>query len=90
MPVSVGIFFFHTGFGVHPASYSMGTASSFPGLKRPGCETDRSPPTSTKIKNTWIYTFIHKRNSQLVKPREIINIWIIISIHDIFCDLYIK
>jgi hypothetical protein len=26
-----------------------------PGVKRPGHEADHSPPTSAKVKNTWIY-----------------------------------
>jgi len=29
------------------------------GVKRPGCEADHSPPTSTEIKNAWNYTAIH-------------------------------
>jgi hypothetical protein len=28
-----------------------------PGVKRLGCEADHSPPTSVKVKKTWIYTF---------------------------------
>jgi hypothetical protein len=27
-----------------------------PGVKRPGCEADHSPPTSAVVKKTWIYT----------------------------------
>ncbi|PNF15401.1 hypothetical protein B7P43_G00944, partial [Cryptotermes secundus] len=27
-----------------------------PGVKRPGCEADCSPPTSSKVKKMWIYT----------------------------------
>jgi hypothetical protein len=34
-----------TGSGVHPTSYTMGTGSSFPGVKRPGREVEHSPPT---------------------------------------------
>jgi hypothetical protein len=30
----------------------------FPGVDRPGCETDLSPPTSAEVKKTWIYTSI--------------------------------
>jgi hypothetical protein len=26
-----------------------------PGVKQPGLEADHSPPTSAKVKNTWIY-----------------------------------
>ncbi|PNF43534.1 hypothetical protein B7P43_G03911, partial [Cryptotermes secundus] len=46
-----------TGSGVHPASYPMGTDSSFPGVNRPGRETHHSPPASAEVKNIWIYTF---------------------------------
>ena len=35
-----------TGFGAHPASYSMGNRVSFPGVKRPKREADHSPPYS--------------------------------------------
>ena len=35
----------------HPVSYSMGTEGSFSGVKRPGCETDCSPPSSAEVKN---------------------------------------
>jgi hypothetical protein len=45
-----------TGSGVHPTSYTMGTGSSFPGVKRPWREADHSPPTSAKVKKMWIYT----------------------------------
>jgi hypothetical protein len=27
-----------------------------PGLKRPGCEVDNSPPTSAEVKKTWVCT----------------------------------
>jgi hypothetical protein len=30
--------------------------SSFPGIKRPGCEVDHSPPSNAEIKNEWSYT----------------------------------
>jgi hypothetical protein len=46
----------HTGSGVHPTSYKMGTGGSFPGVKRQGREADHSPPTSAKGKKKWIYT----------------------------------
>jgi hypothetical protein len=45
-----------TGSGVNPTSYTMGTVGSFPGVKRPGRETDHSSPTSAKVKKVWIYT----------------------------------
>jgi hypothetical protein len=40
-----------TGSVAHPASYPMGTVGSFPGIKRPRHEADRSPPTSAEVKN---------------------------------------
>jgi hypothetical protein len=40
-----------TDFGAHPSSYPMGTGGFFPGVKRPGCEADHSPPSSAEIKN---------------------------------------
>jgi hypothetical protein len=45
-----------TGSGVHPTFYTMGTGSSFPGVKRLGREADHSPPTSVEVKKMWIYT----------------------------------
>jgi hypothetical protein len=45
-----------TGSGAHPASYSMGNGSSFPGGKTAGSEADHSPPSSAEVKNAWIYT----------------------------------
>jgi hypothetical protein len=42
---------FQTGSGAHPASYPMGTGSPFLGLKRPGREADRSPPSSAEVKS---------------------------------------
>jgi hypothetical protein len=45
-----------TGSGAHPASYTMGTGGSFPGIKRPGREVDHSTPTSAEVKKMWIYT----------------------------------
>jgi hypothetical protein len=43
-------------YGVHPTFYTMGTRSSFPGVKRPGGEADHSPPTSAEVKKMWVYT----------------------------------
>jgi hypothetical protein len=59
VPVRSRIFTSHvvqTGSLVHSTSYTMGTAGSFPGVKRPGREADHSPPTSTEVKTMWIYT----------------------------------
>jgi len=33
--------------------YSMRTGALSPGLKRPECETDHSPPPSDEIKKAW-------------------------------------
>jgi len=40
-----------TGSGSHPTSYSVGTESSYLGVKRLGHEADHSPPSSYKVKN---------------------------------------
>jgi predicted heme/steroid binding protein len=42
---------FRTVTGTHTGPYLIGTGSSFPGLKRPGREVDRSPPSSAEVKN---------------------------------------
>jgi len=42
--------------GAHPASYPMGTRSSFSGGKVSECEAGHSPPSSAKVKNVWSYT----------------------------------
>ena len=39
----------------HRASYS-GVQGSFSGINQPGCESDHSPPSSTKVKSEWSYT----------------------------------
>jgi hypothetical protein len=39
-----------TGPGVHPASYTMGTGSLSPGVKRPRRVVDQPPPLAPKIK----------------------------------------
>jgi hypothetical protein len=36
--------------GAHPASYPRGYWGSFLGVKRPGRETDHSPPSSAEVK----------------------------------------
>jgi hypothetical protein len=45
-----------TGSGGHPASYPIGIRGYFPGVKRPECEADHSPPSSDEVKNEWSYT----------------------------------
>jgi hypothetical protein len=47
-----------TGCGVHPTSYTMGTGSSLPGVKRPRREADHRPPTSTEAKEN-VDLYIH-------------------------------
>jgi hypothetical protein len=42
--------------GAHPVSYPMDIGRSFPGVKRPGRETDNSPPNYADVKKTWICT----------------------------------
>jgi hypothetical protein len=42
---------FQTGSGPHPPSYPMCTGSSFPRVKRAGCEAIHSPPSSVEVKN---------------------------------------
>jgi hypothetical protein len=37
-----------------PIQWALGALS--PGLKRPGCEANHSPPTSAEVKKKWIYT----------------------------------
>jgi hypothetical protein len=39
-----------TGSGAHPASYTMGTGVSFPGVKWPGHGVDHTPPFSAEVK----------------------------------------
>jgi hypothetical protein len=41
-----------TGSRDHPASYPMGTLSSFPGVRRPGREANHSPPTIAEVKKS--------------------------------------
>jgi hypothetical protein len=38
-----------TGSEVHTTSYTMGTGSAFPGVKRPGPEADHSLPTNAEV-----------------------------------------
>jgi hypothetical protein len=49
-PTGAGNFSLHhrvqNGSGAHPTSYPMGNECSFPGVKRPGRETNHSPPSS--------------------------------------------
>jgi hypothetical protein len=46
-----------TGSGAYPASYLMDTQGIFsPGVKRPGNESDHSPPSSSEVKNGAVIT----------------------------------
>jgi hypothetical protein len=38
-----------TGSGAYPASYPVGTGGDFPGVRRPGRETDHSPRSSAEV-----------------------------------------
>jgi hypothetical protein len=46
---------FQTGSGVYPTSYTMGTGSPFPGVKRPGREA-HSHSATAEVKKLWFYT----------------------------------
>jgi hypothetical protein len=41
-----------------PDHLFSGYRGLFTGLKRPGCEADRSPPSCAEVKNEWRYTSI--------------------------------
>jgi hypothetical protein len=41
---------------LYPVPYSMDIGGFFPGIKRPGLEADRSPPTRGDVKKALIYT----------------------------------
>jgi hypothetical protein len=59
VPVGHEFSLFHvvqTGSGIHPSYYPTDTGGSFPEGKAQGRETDRSPPTSSEVKEIWIYT----------------------------------
>jgi hypothetical protein len=45
-----------TGSGVHPASYPIGIGALSLGVKRAGREAYHSPPTSSEVKKTRVYT----------------------------------
>jgi hypothetical protein len=53
----------HTGPGVHPASYPLGTKGCSPGIRRTECEADHSPPSSAEVKNAWTYVTIPHKSS---------------------------
>jgi hypothetical protein len=37
--------------GAHPAAYQVGPVGSYPGVKRPGNEAEKSPPSNAEVKN---------------------------------------
>jgi hypothetical protein len=41
----------HTDSGAHPASHTMGSGGSFPGINRQGFEAGHTPPYSVEVKN---------------------------------------
>jgi hypothetical protein len=61
----------------HPASYSTDTGVPYAGVKRMGCQADRSPPSTAGFKNKWKYTF----TSQICLHGGIKNCFI----HSTFC-----
>jgi hypothetical protein len=48
--------------GAHPASYPMCTRCSFPGVKRPGRESDHSPSSSAEVKEC-VELYLHSYNT---------------------------
>jgi hypothetical protein len=38
-----------------PDFYPVGNGVLSPGIKRPGCEADLSPPSNAEVKNVWSY-----------------------------------
>jgi hypothetical protein len=60
IPIGAGNFSPHhrvpIGSGAHHASYATGNRGFSLGVKRPGCETDHSSPSSAEVKNEWSYT----------------------------------
>jgi hypothetical protein len=49
------LIFVQTSSRAHAASYKMETVHYFPGLERPGCVAEHSPP-GLVVKKTWVYT----------------------------------
>jgi hypothetical protein len=63
IPVGTRFSPFHTGSGVHSASYTMGISGFFPRDKTAWAWNWPSPATSVEVKNTWIYTSTPHRSS---------------------------
>jgi hypothetical protein len=55
----------------NPATYSISTGSSIPGKRQPELEAYHSHPGSTKVENTWSYTFTPPYTSMMLPP----SIW---------------
>jgi hypothetical protein len=66
VPAGAGNFSLHhrvqTGSGAHRSSYPMGARDSFPGVKRPGRESDHSPPSGAEVKE-WVELYHHSPNT---------------------------
>jgi len=60
----------HAGPGAHPASYTMGTGSLFPGVKRPGRDVDHPSHLAPRLRKsraislfpTWIFVACYRVN----------------------------
>jgi hypothetical protein len=76
--LSFGRIWVSMGVVIHPASYSMGTRDSFPGVKRSGREADHSPPYSAEVKNAWSYTSI---------PKYVFMAWCLVKHRDDFTKI---
>jgi hypothetical protein len=55
VPLGSRIFLFSTS-SIPALGFTQPPIQWVPGVKRPGCEADRSPPTSVEVKKMWIYT----------------------------------
>jgi hypothetical protein len=78
LPEGAGNFSLHhrvqNGSGAHPASYQIGTGGFFPGVKRPGRESDHSPPSTAEVKNAWSYAST---------PQYVVMAWCVVK-HNVF------
>jgi len=68
----------HTVSGAHPASYTMGTCGTFPGVNRPGRNADNSPLSSAGAKNACSYTSI---------PPYVFTAWYLVKYRDFYLYL---
>jgi hypothetical protein len=62
--------------GVYPSSYSMHVACYFPGVRRPGPESNRLPPYIDEFKSAWSHTFAPTYTYMLMACRGIASQWI--------------